>query len=71
VNALRLLRALHVSFQKNAGRYFPDRAVERVEPRGGGFRLHGTDGADVIAASKTGSPVSARRHSHLICDIRR
>jgi hydrogen cyanide synthase HcnC len=39
VNALRLLRALHVGFQLHGGRYFPDRAVERIEPRGGEFRL--------------------------------
>jgi glycine/D-amino acid oxidase-like deaminating enzyme len=41
VNALRLLRALHVGFQLNGGRYFPDCAVERIEPRGGEFRLRG------------------------------
>jgi hydrogen cyanide synthase HcnC len=41
VNALRLLRALHVGFQLHGGRYFPDRAVERIEPRGGEFRLRG------------------------------
>jgi hydrogen cyanide synthase HcnC len=41
VNALRLLRALHVGFQRHGGRYFPDRAVERIEPRGGEFRLRG------------------------------
>jgi hydrogen cyanide synthase HcnC len=41
VNALRLLRALHVGFQRHGGRYFPDRAVERIEPRDGEFRLHG------------------------------
>ena len=43
VNALRLLRALHVGFQRHGGRYFPDRAVERIEPRGGEFRLHGAN----------------------------
>jgi len=41
VNALRLLRALHVGFQRHGGRYFPERAVERIEPRGGEFRLRG------------------------------
>jgi octopine oxidase subunit B len=41
VNALRLLRALHVGFQRHGGRYFPDRAVERIEQRGGEFRLRG------------------------------
>lgn len=52
VNALRLLRALHVAFQKNGGRYFPERAVERIEARRGEFRLHSADGTNVIAASK-------------------
>jgi hydrogen cyanide synthase HcnC len=53
VNALRLLRALHVAFQKHGGWYFPERAVERIEPRGGEFRLHAGAGAtDVIAAQK-------------------
>ena len=50
VNALRLLRALHVGFQRYCGRYFPDRAVERIEPREGEFRLHG--GSGEIAAHK-------------------
>jgi hydrogen cyanide synthase HcnC len=40
VNALRLLRALHVGFQRHGGRHFADRAVERIEPGGGEFRLH-------------------------------
>ena len=53
VNALRLLRALHVAVQKHGGRYFPESAVERIEPRGGEFRLHtGVGGTEVIAASK-------------------
>ena len=53
VNALRLLRALHVAFQKRGGCYFPDCAVERIEPREGEFRLHaGDSGTVVIAASK-------------------
>ena len=50
VNALRLLRALHVGFQRNGGRYFSDCAVERIESRGGEFRLHG--GSIEIAAHK-------------------
>ena len=50
VNALRLLRSLHVGFQRYCGRYFPDRAVERIEPREGEFRLHG--GSGEIAAHK-------------------
>ena len=44
VNALRLLCALHVAFQRSGGSYLPDRAVERIEPRGGEFRLHGSAG---------------------------
>jgi glycine/D-amino acid oxidase-like deaminating enzyme len=53
VNALRLLRALHVAFAKHGGCYFPERAVERIEPRSGEFRLHAGDGGtDAIAASK-------------------
>jgi hydrogen cyanide synthase HcnC len=52
VNALRLLRALHVAFQKHGGWYFPERAVERIEPRGGEFRLHSADEAQTIGAQK-------------------
>jgi len=52
VNALRLLRALHVAFAKHGGCYFPERAVERIEPCGGEFRLHAGGGNDVIAAQK-------------------
>jgi glycine/D-amino acid oxidase-like deaminating enzyme len=47
VNALRLLRALHVGFQRNGGRYFPDGGVKRIEPRSGEFGLHG--GVDISA----------------------
>jgi octopine oxidase subunit B len=47
VNALRLLRALHVGFQRNGGRYFPDRGVKWIEPRSGEFELHG--GVDISA----------------------
>jgi hydrogen cyanide synthase HcnC len=50
VNALRLLRALHVGFQRHGGRYFPDRAVDRIEPCGGEFKLRG--GNVEIAAPK-------------------
>jgi hydrogen cyanide synthase HcnC len=47
VNALRLLRALHVGFQRNGGRYFPDGSVKRIEPRSGEFGLYG--GVDISA----------------------
>ena len=47
VNALRLLRALHVGFQRHGGRYFPDRAVKWIEPHSGEFGLHG--GVDISA----------------------
>jgi hydrogen cyanide synthase HcnC len=47
VNALRLLRALHVGFHRNGGRYFPDCGVERIEPRSGEFALRG--GVDISA----------------------
>src|SRR5262252_3113248 len=47
VNALCLLRALHLGFQRNGGRYFPDCGVERIEPRSGEFGLHG--GVDISA----------------------
>ena len=50
VNALRLLHALHVGFKRHDGRYFPDRVVERIDPREGEFRLHG--GNVEIAAHK-------------------
>ncbi len=50
VNALRLLRALHVAFQKRSGQYFPEHAVERIAPSGGEFRLHSRGG--VIGAQR-------------------
>src|SRR3984893_1412214 len=55
VNSLRLLRALHVGFQRLGGRYFSGHAVERIEPRGGEFCLHAagstvTAGRIVLAA---------------------
>jgi len=49
VNALRLLRALHIGFQRHGGKYFADRPVQRIEPRGGEFRLH-TAGGEIAAA---------------------
>ncbi len=50
VNALRLLRALHVGFQKRGGAYFPERAVARIEPRQEEFRLYTEEGE--IGAAK-------------------
>ena len=50
VNSLRLLRALHAGFQRLGGSYFADHAVERIEPRGGEFRLHAAGGT--IAAGR-------------------
>jgi hydrogen cyanide synthase HcnC len=47
VNALRLLRALHVGFQRHGGRYFPDCRIEWIEPRSGEFGLRG--GVDISA----------------------
>jgi glycine/D-amino acid oxidase-like deaminating enzyme len=44
VNALRLLRALHVGFQRRGGHYFPERPVERIEPRDEEFRLQAGGG---------------------------
>jgi glycine/D-amino acid oxidase-like deaminating enzyme len=48
VNALRLLRALHAGFQRQGGRYFPESAVERVEPAGSEFRVH-TSSVEIAA----------------------
>jgi glycine/D-amino acid oxidase-like deaminating enzyme len=39
VNSLRLLRALHEGYRRRGGSYLPNRRVERIEPREGGFRL--------------------------------
>jgi hydrogen cyanide synthase HcnC len=44
VNALRLLYALHVGFQRLGGSYHSNHAVERIEPRAGEFRLHTANG---------------------------
>src|ERR1700730_12485240 len=53
VNSLRLLRALHVGFQRLGGRYFPGQAVKRIQPRARGFRLHAAGGAEA------GGPIAA------------
>jgi hydrogen cyanide synthase HcnC len=53
VNALRLLHALHLAFQKHSGRYFPESPVERIEPRGGEFLLRcGADATRTVGAEK-------------------
>jgi octopine oxidase subunit B len=49
VNALRLLRALHTGFQRRGGSFFPDRAVQSIEPRREEFRVH-TGGGEIGAA---------------------
>jgi glycine/D-amino acid oxidase-like deaminating enzyme len=41
VNALRLLRALHVAFQALGGSYFSNQRVETIERGAGEFRLTG------------------------------
>ncbi|MFI4987804.1 MAG: NAD(P)/FAD-dependent oxidoreductase, partial [Alphaproteobacteria bacterium] len=38
-NSLRLLRALHAGMQAKGARYLAEHRIERIEPRGGGFRL--------------------------------
>jgi glycine/D-amino acid oxidase-like deaminating enzyme len=48
VNALRLLRALHVAFQRLGGSYRANQAVERIAPGTGEFRLRSSD-AEVAA----------------------
>jgi hydrogen cyanide synthase HcnC len=50
VNALRLLRALHVAFQRRGGSYFAEHTVERIERSGGEFRLH--TGSGVVGAQR-------------------
>jgi hydrogen cyanide synthase HcnC len=50
VNALRLLRALHVGFARTSGSYRSNQAVERIEARAGEFRLHTAAGE--IAAGR-------------------
>ena len=44
VNALRLLRALHVAFQRLGGSYRPNQTIERIEHGAGEFRLYGAGG---------------------------
>ena len=44
VNALRLLRALHVGFQRHGGSYFPEHRVEQIAFHDGEFRLACGDG---------------------------
>jgi hydrogen cyanide synthase HcnC len=48
VNSLRLFRALHVALQRRGAAYLPNRAVERIEHRAGGFRLF-TPGGEIAA----------------------
>jgi hydrogen cyanide synthase HcnC len=59
VNALRLLRALHVGFARVGGSYRAEHAVERIEARGGGFRLRTAKGelaaARVVLAAGLGN----------------
>ena len=50
VNALRLLRALHVGFARAGGSYHSNHAVSRIEARAGEFRLHTAAGE--IAAGR-------------------
>jgi glycine/D-amino acid oxidase-like deaminating enzyme len=50
VNALRLLRALHVAFARLGGEYRSNHLVHRIEPRGGGFSLSTANG--VLTAEK-------------------
>jgi hydrogen cyanide synthase HcnC len=44
VNALRLLRALHVAFQRLGGTYRASQTVARIAPGAGEFRLHSAGG---------------------------
>ena len=50
VNALRLLRALHVAFARLGGDYRSNHLVSRIEPRGGEFSLSTANG--VFTAGK-------------------
>jgi hydrogen cyanide synthase HcnC len=50
VNALRLLRALHMAFQRLGGTYRASHTIERIEPGAGEFRLHTASGE--IAAGR-------------------
>ena len=49
VNALRLLYALHLGFQRLGGTYRSNHSVTRIEPGAGEFRLH-TAAGDITAA---------------------
>jgi octopine oxidase subunit B len=44
VNALRLLRALHVAYARLGGTYRANQTVERIKPEAGEFRLHSASG---------------------------
>ena len=44
VNALRLLRALHVAFARLGGEYYSNHLVHQIEPHGGEFRLSTANG---------------------------
>jgi hydrogen cyanide synthase HcnC len=47
-NSLRLLRALHTGLKQHGADYLPNHIVDKIEPRGGAFRLV-TTGGDVSA----------------------
>lgn len=47
-NSLRLLRALHTGLKRQGADYLPSHIVDKIEPRGGAFRLT-TSGGDVTA----------------------
>ncbi|HEX3498093.1 MAG TPA: FAD-dependent oxidoreductase [Stellaceae bacterium] len=47
-NSLRLLRALHTGLKQHGAAYLPSHIVDRIEPRGGEFRL-ATTGGEVTA----------------------
>lgn len=52
VNPLKLLRALHQSFQQRGGQYLPRNRVQRIAPvSGGGFEIS-TDDESVIARAQ-------------------
>ncbi|KAA0680770.1 FAD-binding oxidoreductase [Roseomonas genomospecies 6] len=56
-NSLKLLRALHTGLERSGVAYLPNRRVERIEPRDGGFRLV-TAGGEV----RSGKVVLAAGH---------
>jgi glycine/D-amino acid oxidase-like deaminating enzyme len=49
VNALRLLHALHLAFQRRGGTYRSNHDVTRIDPGTDGFRLHTPNGAITAA----------------------